>query len=275
MRLSDYPMITEVKESYIDYRECGLTRSEATDTLVQEYHHEIVAGRDDDGVLFWIGLADGQFHCKEITQDVAEKGSRALEQVGHIDPDNAIAPVDIKRRKAWYAQAPMPERVIRKRKKYRCEWEVGDTFAYKVSGEEARNLGIEETFFLFRKVDAIEFGDGRLLPIVTITKWDLPDLPKTAEVFQTAPLLKISSGGRCGSSPEKFEYRAEILFRSRKQIESLKLQYLGNFKDVLLPADEIIFTNAAYLTMMLPEQLDHECCLFWKSHLYCSTRDGS
>lgn len=269
MRLTDFPLIEEVKQLYMDLRRDGKNRTIATETLVKEYANEITIGTEDDGLQFWIGLADGQYQAKEITAEVAEKGLAALARLQALIPNITVG--DIERRRAHYALAPMPEKRIRKAKKFRCPWNIGDTFAYQLSGEDADELGIAGKYMLFRKVDEREFDKGRIVPMVTVSLWDGLPFPRTAQEFQSVPLLKICNGGRCGSPKEKYEYRTLITFRSFKQLSSLPLQFVGNFHDTAMPKDEIIFQDAGKCDLLLPERMNTLCCIFWKMHLYCTS----
>lgn len=268
MRLTDFPLIEEVKQLYMDLRRDGKNRTNATEMLIREYADELTIGVEDDGQQFWIGLADGQYQAKELTVEVAEKGLAALTRLQDMVPDITIG--DIERRRERYALAPMPERKIRKANKFRCPWNIGDTFAYQLSGKEAEELGIAGKYMLFRKVDEREFDKGRIVPMVTVSLWDGIPFPSTAQEFQSVPLLRIDNGGRCDSPEDKYEYRALITIKSLKQLLSLPLQFVGNFQDTVMPKDEIIFQNAGHCTLLLPEMMDSSCCVFWKMHLYCT-----
>lgn len=270
MRITEFPMIEEIREEYRQLRENGKSRDEATETLMKECANEIITGGEDDGLLFWIGLADGQFAVKELTEEVSQMGLASLDRLQALVPE--LTPGDITRRRERYAQAPMPEKKVRKRKRYRCSWNIGDTFAYQVSGPEAESLNIAGKYFLFRKVDETEFENGQIIPIATVSLWDKQPFPSTTEEFQSVPFLKVCNGGRCGSSKSDFEYRVAIIIKTTKQLDSMQLQHVGNFPNVTLPEDEIIFTNAWENTLMLPHMIEMECCQFWKSHLYCTQK---
>lgn len=273
MRITDFPLINEVKEEYIELRSGGASRDQATQQLIQEYADELTMGADDDGLLFWIGLADGQYARKEITLEVAGRGLKALDML--TESCVPVTPLDINRRREHYSAAPMPERKVGKpRRKFQCNWNVGDVFAYQLSGPEADEAGLARKYVLLRKVDEDDFGDGRLLPIVTVSIWDSDPLPCTAEEFQRVPMLKICNGGRCGSPKWKNEYRAEIVIKSDKQLASMQLQFLGNFQNIPMPDDEIIFTNPGYMTMLMPERFEHQICIFWNMHQYITQRSS-
>ena len=270
MRITDFPLVLEVKDAYISIRRDGNNRVDAVRLLTEKYIQEIQSGAEDDGLLFWVGLADGQVRLKELTFEVAEKGLSAIQSLAHNGLN--IYPGDLTRRQAQYKSAPMPEQTVRKSaKKFRCNWSMGDTFAYQLSGEDAVKMGIAGKHILLRKVDALEFGDGRLLPVVTLSLWGDNQLPYTAQDFRKAPFLRVQSRlfGQCTS--KMYEYRVEIIIQSKRQLDALGLKYLGNFQDIQMPENEIIYRDPGYVMMLLPKQMDRDCCTFWNIHCqYCA-----
>ena len=268
MRITEFPVLGEIKDEYTEHRYAGSTREEAVEKLMNTYRAELEYGEDDDAILFWIGLADAQYAHKELSKEVAEKALQALSADILIEWE--IAQGDINRRKANYEKAPMPEKKFGKpRPKFRCEWAIGDTFAYQMTSDEAKKYGIWGKYILFRKVSEITFC-GTIIPIVTLTLWDQQPFPKSEEEFSQKPILKVRNGGRCFSPRDKFEYRAEIIFKSKRQVASIPLTFVGNFANAPLPNDEIIFTNAGEMTMFLPNRLEEDCCIAWKMHLFCT-----
>lgn len=269
MKFKDLPLIEEVKTEYVTCRENGMNRKSAVAALCQSYENELTTGAKDDGLLFWIGLADAQYASKELSDDVAQKGLQSLDNIenSHIN----ISRRDISVRRKNYTKAPMPERTIVRRTRYRCKWCIGDTFAHLICGAEARQLGIEGKYALIRKVDDFRFGDGRILPVVTVSIWDGIPFPKDSQEFQRSPFLRMESG-RLGAPEGKYEYRAELLIKNEEQLSAMQLQYVGNFPDVPMPDDEVIFTFPGEKMIMLPDMLNDDCCLFWKMDRYYSKK---
>lgn len=266
MRITEIPLLQEIKEEYLELRSTGNNRTDAVREMQQRYRNELQYGAEDDGLLFWIGLADAQCSVKELALDIAEKATAALQQL--LTMDWEISPNDIFRRARRYQQAPQPEKIFGKpRGKYRCSWEIGDTFAYKLP---VNNIRSEDSsrYIILRKVDAIEFGDGSLYPAVTLTLWSNSLLPQTAEEFSSVPLLRLNKK-RMLLPTGAFEYRAELIIKSRKQLSSVPFLYLGRFIDILSPADEGIIDDPGKMTMLHLDCLDRDLPLFIKcSRLY-------
>lgn len=264
MRLSDFPMLNEIKEEYLNDRREGIPRDSVVVNLMTRYQSELMFGTADDNSLFWIGVADAQFSCKELSREVAVRGLLAIDVIEKTDWD--ISPKDFKCRRERYSMAPMPERKrFSNSRKFRCTWKLGDTFAYRLSGTEAQECGLEGVYVLIRKVDELEFGDGRLLPVVTFTMWQHDSLPTSAQEFQKEPVLKLANG-RLLSSTDLFEYRAELIVTSAKKLAQLDLIYLGNFSPVPMPSNELIIRDPGMITMVALERLSWRCCVIWKKH---------
>lgn len=240
MRITDLCMIADVKDEYIKLRQNGSGRSDAVKALIETYDDELTIGQDDDGLLFWVGLADGQCHFKELESEIAEKATDALCTIETYDWD--VTPGDIVRRKEKYKQAPMPEHKVGKSRKFRCQWQIGDTFAYQLNGEAAAEKGLAGEYVLIRKVEEEDDGTGIIVPVVTTSFLGNGPLPQTDEEFSSIPLVRLNSGKQF--TPEYlFEYRMRLLFATKKQVESIPLIYVGRFVNVSFPKDEVIFTE--------------------------------
>ena len=162
----------------------------------------------------------------------------------------------------------MPEKKTGKpRPKFQCPWEIGDTFAYRMSQEGAGESGLYGKVLLLRCVDLIEYVKDELHPVVTISMCEEQEIPTNAQEFQKFPLWRISAGRFC--APEgRYEYRAHIVFRNKKQIEKLSLQYLGNFPNTPIPENEYFIRQAGCFIMLIPKLFDRDCCICWKLNQY-------
>lgn len=262
MRITYFEILGDIKTDYTKLRQDGQSRNEAVQILMAKYHEELTTGAEDDGLLFWVGLADAQYALKELSVEVSVQGLAALERLKVAIPE--ITPGDIEKRRGHYACAPMPERArVRSPKRYRCQWRIGDTFAYQMFGPEAEKNGVAGEYVLLRKVDELEW-DNQLHPVVTLTHWKKTALPLDAAEFQSAPILRLCNG-RLGSPRSTYEYRIEILFTSQKQIKELDLQYIGNFPNIIIPENEFYDPTPGCVLMMSPQKINEEL------NFYCYT----
>lgn len=272
MRITDYPILYEIKEEYVSIRKGGAGRDQAEEELIARYHDELTSGAEDDGLLFWVGLADAQYSLRELSVRVASMGMQALKSIE--DAHWEVTPGDIERRKTRYASAPMPEKKkFGPSRKFRCEWKIGDTFAYQMTGPNAEEYGLTGKYMLFRKVDEMEFDGGYLFPIMTVSYWDKEELPATTAEFLSVPMLKLDNC-RLGVPKHLFEYRVEFIVKNKRQLENLNLRYLGNFADVPMPEDEAIIDIQGAVKMVVLERLDINCCYYWRNHPIYERRKG-
>ena len=263
MKISEFPFIQDIKREYITLRRNGMGRYSATTEMQRRYHNELSIGLSDDGILFWIGMAIGQYTLKELECEVANRGLASLEELA---TNAEISHKEKEIYKLKFSVEPMAEcKVSKKQTQYRCQWKLGDTFAYCLRGPEAEENGLEGQYMLLRKVDEFEETDGRLLPIVTFTLWDSPVLPTTSDEFGNATMLKLSSR-RFGLPDDLFEYRAKIMFTGRKQLGDF--QFVGNFQTIQIPKDEVIIRQPGCTLMIFPKQFSRKCCVFWNLHQY-------
>lgn len=268
MRISNFPIWADVKQEYVQLRHDGIRRDEATQKLILKYKDELTRGEEDDGILFWIGLADAQYALHELEEQTIKKALIALDMIASGDWN--ITSGDIQRRRKWYASGPMPEYIAKRRtKKFRCSWKIGDTFAYTIPGNEVATSGYSGKTILFRKVDEVELWDHRVLPIVTASLWDEPTLPKCTEDFERALLLKLAKS-RDSDVPPRYVYRVELLFRNVQQLNKIPLIYVGNFPDISLPFDEKVITYEGYMEKLPLERIEINCCYFIRNHDYFS-----
>lgn len=266
MRITNLPLVQEVRNEYLELRKDGIGRADAVLEMQQRYKNELAYGAEDDGLLFWVGLGDAQYSAKELTLDVACKATHALRKI--TSTDWGVSQGDIDRRLAHYQQAPQPEKKFGKAKaKFRCNWEIGDTFAYKISEISEYEMD-QTTYILLRKVSDMEFGDGSLYPVVTLSLWKHHWLPKDADDFSSVPNLRLNRN-RYLLPEGLYEYRAELIIPSQRKLAKVPLIYLGCFADVPSPADEGIVNHPAKMTMLLLDCLDRDLPLYIKlSKLY-------
>lgn len=265
MRLSDFPVLSEIKEEYAALREGGCSRSDAVCKLKMDYRNELEIGSDDDGVLVCIGLADAQYKLKELDSETAAAAVSALDK---LESRNLpIAKSDLIRRREWYSKAPMPERKkVRSAKKYRCEWKIGDTFAYQLCGEEAVKNGHCGKYVIFRKVSEIKTFNGHTIPIITMSSCDSEQLPRTAAEFENCEIMRLRTAGT-KNGRLMFDYRIGLVLEKEADLQRLNLQYLGCFPDGPIPEDEVVIDFEAFMLKVFTDQIDWLCCRYLNNQI--------
>ena len=276
MRITEFPFLYDLKTEYPQLRRDGCSRSEAVKTLTERYNAELTIGAEDDGLLFWVGLADAQYQLKELSEEVAGKALEALDRIQETDWD--VCKGDLERRRKKYAQAPMPERKVGKpRPPFSCGWEIGDTYAYQMKGPEAEQMGISGKYMLLRTVDN-ELFDKTVIPVVTVTFWEAKPFPTTVEEFMSKQMLILKRAGNSLFDVPGYVYKTYLNISCKRFLNCLNLEYVGNFPDVPMPDDEVeqiqdntdspVRIMVPTITYTHPSRIDMTLGLYWEFNDY-------
>lgn len=237
-KLYDDDVTEDVKDSYIDLLKRGEKNDEITKLLIKDYHDYITD--IDDGPLFWFALADTQWDYGRLIPHVKEKALYYLKLGTNLERWKLESPLDYNERisvlqdleKKLNSVMPSKKR-IRKYKFYKCNWEIGDTYAYKLESEEAKNEGLDNRYFIIRKVANMDVWPGNVNPIVYVQITNDNYIPTMSD-----ELIKLEY-----VFTARNEHRYLLIIDTEKSIPYDKLQYIGNFQDVPLPNNEnSIFT---------------------------------
>lgn len=265
----------DVKDSFDDLRK-GKTVQEITNELIEEY----ACVMDDIycAPTFWFALADTQWNLGRLLPEVKEQALAWLEKGGDLSVWQEENPklagtrerVLEELRKKLNSPQP-PEKKISQYRLYKCEWKIGDVFAYQLESELAKERGLFGRYFLFQKVDEGSWHPGHIVPISYVkitkdenlpvcteeynqleyvqtssTKFDLwvqefrpPEKNLTKELF-----LKKVEEKRAGLKFDEYGYlpifRVKLLNTSKRVIPK-KLVYISNFGDATPPKIEYIW----------------------------------
>lgn len=251
----------DVRNFYKDQLRRGKTGEEITKQLIAE--NADVINDEDDAPNFWFALADTQWLLGRLEDQVKENALNLIEngagvrqwiEEGHrLLAARKKAIEDLKER-LLSPQPPLKK--IKQYSLYKCQWKLGDVYAYPLDSPLAYETGIGGRFFLFHKMGETISHPGHIIPTVRvkITKDDI--LPKTREEFDALEYVQFAASdpynstgiyidgkpvGGCvrneyGEIPE---YVIELLNTSKRAIPK-SLTYVGNFVDVKCPAIEYI-----------------------------------
>ena len=282
MRITGFSILYDLKTEYPQLRREGCSREEAVNTLMERYNAELTTGAEDDGLLFWVGLADAQYQLKELSEEVAGKALDALAQIRKTDWD--VCPGDLDRREKRYAEAPMPERKVGKPRTFCCNWQIGDTYAYQMKGPEAEQMGISGKYMLLRTVDN-ELFDKTVIPVVTVTFWETKPFPTTVEEFMSKPILILNRAGNSLFEVPGYVYKTYLNISCKRFLNILNLEFVGNFPDVPMPDDEVMQMqedSQSPISIMVPtavythpSRIDMTLGLYWEfNDFFLSMKKG-
>ena len=147
---------------------------------------------------------------------------------------------------------------------YKCDWKIGDVFAYKLESEFAAEKGLLGRYFLIQKVDEGYWHPGHTIPIVRVKIANDDKLPENVEQFNELEYVQIyftnyedrfmpydfSRFDEDIAEKSKLKYEtdeygylpifvASLAIESKRSIPK-KLIYIGNFASALPPKIEFI-----------------------------------
>lgn len=256
----------DIKSQYKELLQKGKTNEEALKRIISLYREEIEDY--DDGPVFWMVLADILWDFGRLTEEVKLKALKEIEIGGNLKKwrkEGTIKDYEVRKQELEKLKeklnTPMPEeKKIAKYRSYKCEWKIGDTFAYKIEGEYAKGTKFEGEYFIIRKVGEGTWYPEHIIPIVYVQLTNNKKIPRNKEELDKLEYIPIAR-----KYDPKIKYTKELieklpiiytmkLINTSKRIIPKKLIYIGNFKNAKTPEDELVE----------PEQLNIWACS-WKN----------
>lgn len=236
---------SDIKEDYIDKLKRGKTNEEATNEIIYE-NKEILECDDNETADFWFALADVQWDLGRLLENVKVKALEYLDREEHLEVWKEQSDKILRKRKEVLQklkhklQSTMPlEKKISKYKIYKCEWKIGDIFAYQFLSEYSREKGFYGKYILFRKIaEEIEWP-GHIVPIVNVFKWIGSEIPDVEVISKLEYLPQFYTPQFYNDRPkEKIIYRLQ-LSNTSKRIIPQNVKYINNV-DIALPNNESV-----------------------------------
>lgn len=151
-----------------------------------------------------------------------------------------------------------------KKKIYKCQWKLGDVFAYRLESNLAKKRGLYGRYFLIQKVDEGICHPGHIVPIVYVKITDDNTLPSNIEEYNRLEYVQtwfttyeerfwpidmtrlqedIAEKSEISYQVDDYgflpQYRVKLLNTSKRVIPA-NLIYVGNFANAVLPQKEFI-----------------------------------
>lgn len=231
----------DVRDYYKELLKKGNTNEQATKEIIEK--NTDVISDEDEAPIFWFALSDTQWSLGRLLPLVKETALKYLESGSNLKrwKNEAISQREYRDREKVLKEleqkliTPMPpEKKITQHKLYKCEWKIGDIFAYRLESDIAKEKGLLGRYLLIRKVDECTWWPGHIVPIVYISITKDDELPQNVdEIQQTQYIQSTFARG-------KTEYRTLLLSTSKRIIPTNRLKFIGNFSDLTPPRDEYI-----------------------------------
>lgn len=148
-----------------------------------------------------------------------------------------LSPKDAKKRaqvlgdlKAKFISPQSSQKKISQYRLYRCEWKIGDIFAYQLESEEAAEKGVKGHYVYFVKVAERIWHPGHIIPRVYLFRQMGPELLDIGQLRSEFFAWPTQEG-------TGYPSMLDLINTSRRVIPS-KLIYLGNRTDLQLVVDE-------------------------------------
>ena len=277
----------DVQEEFKELFLKGKNVQEITDILLAEY----AEGLDDpaEASAFWFALADTQWCYGILLPEVRQKAldwiERCIEHTKKLE-NSALhkkAKKVLEELRQRLLSSPPAAKVSSssapRSRLYRCPWNIGDVFAYKLVSDLAKARGIAGRYFLIQKIDEYTWHPGHIVPIVYVKITKDENLPVTLAEYNQLEYIQTSFSKyeECfwpinGSRPEEDileksklayevdeygflpEFRIKLVSTSKKSLPK-DLFFLCNFTDASPPAKEFVPHAKININSML-----------WKSH---------
>lgn len=224
----------DVRYAYTELLRKGKTGEEATQELIDTFRDELAD--TDDAPLFWFALADTQWNIGRLQDTVKENALKFIDDGEDLKRWATASPSQYSQRKAVLAElkdklsSPQPpEKKISKRRTYRCQWNLGDVYAYRLSGNYAEQKQLKGKYLYFVKVGEDDWTNDSIIPVVYVY-WTMSD--------EILPLEKLEQAGFIPQFfvPSVYEkdktlpikYRLSLLSTSSRIIPKNNLTYIGN-----------------------------------------------
>lgn len=275
----------DIKDQFEELFNAGKPVQEITEKLIAAF--KTIMGDPAEEPLFWYALADTQWNFGVLLPSVKEEALHWMEvdnftlnfqTISTATKDQRKMVLDNLQSKLLSPQPPVKKSI--KKRVYRCQWKLGDVFAYQLESDLAKEKGLFGRYFLIQKVDEGIWYPGHIVPIVYVKITKDTTLPSTIEEYnkleyvQTSftkyeqrfwpidmrrPKEDIAEKSKINYQVDEYgflpQYRIRLLNTSKKLIPS-KLIYIGNFADAIPPRIEFIPHSKANISAVFWKNFD-------------------
>ena len=228
----------DIKLDFIDKCKRGHTIEEATEIFIKEYAEELED--EEDAPNFWFALADIQWKYGKLLPKVKENALFHIENELKNETYNEFDKSDARKRKKVLEDlreklnSPMPpEKKVSQYKLYKCEWKIGDTFAYPLDAEIWKDTDFYGDYLIMQKVGERNWSPGHTVPVVRVKITENKQIPHSLEEIEA--LRYVIFFKRKGE--KESNYMLALGNTSKRKIPK-KIIFIGNYDIFKAPNDE-------------------------------------
>lgn len=258
----------DVKNEFEELYNAGKRSQEITNKLIEDYKN--IMGDINEEPLFWFALADTQWDFGVLQPFVKKNALCWIDQNCNMD-NLQITDISAKVKKNFLydlqakllSPQPPPKKSAKKRT-YKCQWNLGDVFAYQLESDLAKQRGLYGRYFLIQKVDEDIVYPGHIVPIVYVKITNNTNIPLSVEEYDQldyvqvwftkyedrflpidmrCPQDDVAKKSKINYKVDEYgflpQYRVKLLNTSQKVIPA-KLIYVGNIAPATYPKNEFV-----------------------------------
>ena len=224
----------DIKGDYIEALKRGKSNQEAI-TLVLNKNKDVF-GDPEEEPLLWFALSDTLWDYGRLTEEIKQKALSFLNNNYEMICMEGASVQDVNSWKETLSNLKIKlnskqpkEKKVNKYRLYKCEWHLGDVFAYQFKSDYSKEKGFYNKYLFFRKVSQAERHPGHIVPVIQLYKYVGNELLSINDL-EKIDLLEIgffSTALKFYPNSKKI-YNATFINTSRKVIPKNNLIFVGN-----------------------------------------------
>jgi len=230
-----FPLMGDIIYKYESFRNNGKSNTESLVSIYREYREDMED--DDDGAVIIIAMAIALCGRKEAVDKIIEEAGRSIEYiVSSMEPPERVY-IAFDSLKALfssddiYVNSGKKTPPVKIRKKYKPDWEIGDTFIHEVT-PSPKNEPFVGQYIIFRKIGEYVDKLGYNVQLVYVSLCSADKIPDSDEALHSLGFVRMMQ-----QSADKWYYIAQIVLSGKKSEESWELKKIGNFPNAGHPTD--------------------------------------
>ncbi|MCI0744706.1 MAG: DUF4259 domain-containing protein [Verrucomicrobia subdivision 3 bacterium] len=177
----------DIRDDFKDHISDGLSCAEATERILEEWRDSI--GDPDDGPVIWLALAATQWRLGRLMPHVKQKAVEIIDSESNLErwegKDREKRRKVLERLRAQLQSEQPKPRVIPKRFRDSCDWEIGELIAYTTLSNDK---------VLFRVI-GFHVDNGGKSPICELLDWKGREIPNEKDLRSVGIKKREHAGG--------------------------------------------------------------------------------